>query len=257
MTVKLVVLYTHPDDADAFEEHYAGYAHAAGRPDPRIAADRDGLGAAPQPMAGEKSFHRITELYFDSPEALQAGFGCDEGSATAATTRRSPRPDRACSSPCRRLRSRWAVGAGLPLAARHGGQVNGHRQAAAWGIGKLRCSAVGRDQAMHDGQAEARATRPCRGEPADGSPRCALMPGPSSATTTLIREPACRAASVMFPPAGTASMALARRLSRICSRWPSRILAVRGSIAVALSSTGFSSAAGFHAEQRSLITAST
>ena len=33
---------------------------------------------------GEKSFYRITELFFEDQGALQAGFGSDEGKATAA-----------------------------------------------------------------------------------------------------------------------------------------------------------------------------
>ncbi len=49
MTVKLVVLYTHPDDANAFDEDYAG-----------------------------------THIPLVDNAALQAGFGSDEGKATAA-----------------------------------------------------------------------------------------------------------------------------------------------------------------------------
>jgi uncharacterized protein (TIGR02118 family) len=33
---------------------------------------------------GEKTYYRITELYFADDAALQAGFGCAEGQATAA-----------------------------------------------------------------------------------------------------------------------------------------------------------------------------
>jgi uncharacterized protein (TIGR02118 family) len=83
MTVKLVVLYTHPDDADAFEKHYAGTHMPLVGQIPGLQRTETGLvGAAAD--GGEKSFYRITELYFDGPEALQAGFGCDEGKATAA-----------------------------------------------------------------------------------------------------------------------------------------------------------------------------
>ncbi|MGN6793601.1 MAG: EthD family reductase [Streptosporangiaceae bacterium] len=83
MTVKLVVLYTRPDDADAFEQHYAGTHMPLVDQIPGLQRTETGLvGAAAD--GGEKTFYRITELYFADPDALQAGFGSDEGKATAA-----------------------------------------------------------------------------------------------------------------------------------------------------------------------------
>jgi uncharacterized protein (TIGR02118 family) len=83
MTVKLVVLYTQPDDADGFDEHYLGvHAPLADKipglqrwESARVVAAADG---------GEQTYHRIAELYFADQAALQAGLGSDEGKATAA-----------------------------------------------------------------------------------------------------------------------------------------------------------------------------
>ncbi len=83
MTTKLVVLYTQPADADAFDQHYAG-THM-----PLVAAlpglQRTETGKLTAALdGGEKSFYRITELYFADQEAMGAAFGSDEGKATAA-----------------------------------------------------------------------------------------------------------------------------------------------------------------------------
>lgn len=47
-----------------------------------------------------------------------------------------------------------------------------------------------------------------------------LMPGPVSWTRSTGCAPLPVVLTVMWPRGGTASMALASRLSRICSRWP-------------------------------------
>jgi uncharacterized protein (TIGR02118 family) len=83
MTVKLVVLYTHPDDADAFDEHYAGTHMPLVDQIPGLQRTETGkVGAAVD--GGEQTYYRITELYFADQAALQAGFGSDESAATAA-----------------------------------------------------------------------------------------------------------------------------------------------------------------------------
>ncbi len=83
MTVKLLVLYTPPKDADAFDAHYAGTHMPLVAKIPGLLRTETGLiGAAID--GGEKSFYRITELFFEDQGALQAGFGSDEGKATAA-----------------------------------------------------------------------------------------------------------------------------------------------------------------------------
>jgi len=83
MTVKLVVLYTQPDDADAFDQHYAGTHMLLVDKIPGLQRTETGKVAAAID-GGEKTYYRITELYFADQGALQAGFGSDEGKATAA-----------------------------------------------------------------------------------------------------------------------------------------------------------------------------
>jgi uncharacterized protein (TIGR02118 family) len=83
MTVKLVVLYTQPDDPDAFDEHYLG-THM-----PLVSAipglQRAEAGRLVTALdGGEKTYHRITELYFADQDALGAAFGSPQGQATAA-----------------------------------------------------------------------------------------------------------------------------------------------------------------------------
>ena len=83
MTVKLVVLYTQPDDRAAFDEHYLG-VHAP------LVAKLPGLqrfetGTITLALdGGEHTYHRIAELYFADQNAMNAAFGSPEGSATAA-----------------------------------------------------------------------------------------------------------------------------------------------------------------------------
>ena len=83
MTVKLMVLYTQPDDSDAFDRHYFGTHMPLVRQVPglqraetgRIAATLDG---------GEQTYYRVAELYFPDQATMDAGFGSDAGKATAA-----------------------------------------------------------------------------------------------------------------------------------------------------------------------------
>jgi uncharacterized protein (TIGR02118 family) len=82
MTVKLVVLYTQPDDADGFEEHYLGVHGPLVESIPglqrwesaRLVAAADG---------GEATYGRMAELYFSDQAAMQAALGSAEGKATA------------------------------------------------------------------------------------------------------------------------------------------------------------------------------
>lgn len=83
MTVKLVVLYTRPDDPDAFDEHYLGVHGPLVDQLPglqrwesaRIAAPVDG---------GEATYYRMAELWFADQEAFEASLGSEQGKATAA-----------------------------------------------------------------------------------------------------------------------------------------------------------------------------
>ena len=83
MTVKLVVLYTRPEDSDAFDRHYlATHMPLVDKipglqrtETPRFVAAAD---------SGEQTYYRSAELYFADQGALEAAFGSDEGKATAA-----------------------------------------------------------------------------------------------------------------------------------------------------------------------------
>lgn len=83
MTVKLVVLYTRPDDADAFDRHYfAAHMPLVGRLPGLQRAETARLVAAAD--SGEQTYYRITELYFADQGALNAAFGSEEGKAAVA-----------------------------------------------------------------------------------------------------------------------------------------------------------------------------
>lgn len=83
MTVKLVVLYTQPEDHTAFDEHY----HRVHAP---LVAKLPGLqrfetGRLTLALdGGEATYYRIAELYFADRASLDAAFGSAEGGATAA-----------------------------------------------------------------------------------------------------------------------------------------------------------------------------
>src|SRR3954453_20118242 len=81
MTVKLVVLYTQPDDQEAFDGHYLA-VHG-----PRVEAVPglvrwEGARFAAAADGAELTYHRIAELYFENMEALQQALATDESKAT-------------------------------------------------------------------------------------------------------------------------------------------------------------------------------
>lgn len=82
MTVKLVVLYTQPEDADDFDDHYLGVHGPLVERIPGL--ERwEGARFSGALDGGEQTFHRIAELYFADEAALQAALGTDEGRAAA------------------------------------------------------------------------------------------------------------------------------------------------------------------------------
>jgi uncharacterized protein (TIGR02118 family) len=83
MTVKLVVLYTHPDDADAFDKHYLGTHAELAKKLPGLQQFESGRFVVALD-GGEQTYYRVAELYFADQGALEAAFGSDEGKATAA-----------------------------------------------------------------------------------------------------------------------------------------------------------------------------
>ena len=82
MTVKLVVLYTQPDDGDGFDEHYLGVHGPLVEKIPGL--ERwEGARFVGAPDGGEQIYHRIAELYFKDQASLEAALGSEEGRATA------------------------------------------------------------------------------------------------------------------------------------------------------------------------------
>ena len=82
MTVKLVVLYTQPEDKAAFDEHYLGTHMPLAEKIPGLLKSETGTFVAALD-GGEKTYHRTASLYFADNDALQAAFGTAEGGATA------------------------------------------------------------------------------------------------------------------------------------------------------------------------------
>jgi uncharacterized protein (TIGR02118 family) len=82
MTVKLVVLYTQPDDPAAFDEHYIGVHMPLVDKIPGLErAETSKFGAALD--GGEQTYYRMAQLYFADQAAMDAAFGSPEGGATA------------------------------------------------------------------------------------------------------------------------------------------------------------------------------
>ncbi len=83
MTVKLVVLYSHPSEPITFDEHYLTVHVPLVKAIPGLQRFEAGRidGALD---GGEHSWYRIAELYFADRSAMDAGFASAEGQATAA-----------------------------------------------------------------------------------------------------------------------------------------------------------------------------
>ncbi|MBN6886656.1 uncharacterized protein (TIGR02118 family) [Cytobacillus horneckiae] len=79
--VKLIALYKHPENKEAFDEHYYG-THAP------ITAKIPGLQKmvvtkiVGSPMGGEGKYYLMCEMYYESHEALQKAMRTDEGKAS-------------------------------------------------------------------------------------------------------------------------------------------------------------------------------
>ena len=90
MTIKLVVMYTQPDDPAAFDEHYFG-VHMP------LVAKMPGLERTETAKittaldGGEQTYYRITALYFADQDAMGAAFGSPRGCGDSPGLR----PDRA------------------------------------------------------------------------------------------------------------------------------------------------------------------
>jgi uncharacterized protein (TIGR02118 family) len=78
MTVKLMVLYTQPEDPAAFDQHYFG-THM-----PLVHAI-PGLQRAETGRFGTRApYYRVAELYFADRDALNAALGSPQGGASNA-----------------------------------------------------------------------------------------------------------------------------------------------------------------------------
>ena len=81
--VKLVVAYGTPDDPAAFDAHYESTHRPLAEKIPNLRRFEAGkvLGT---PDGSDAPFYFLAELWFDDPEALQAGMGSEEGQAAGA-----------------------------------------------------------------------------------------------------------------------------------------------------------------------------
>ena len=81
--VKGTALFGHPQDLDAFEEHYASTHVPLVRKIPNLRRFEAAKVVA-TPDGGDPPYHRIGELYFEDVEQMQAGLSSDEGQAVTA-----------------------------------------------------------------------------------------------------------------------------------------------------------------------------
>ncbi|MBV9605610.1 MAG: EthD family reductase [Solirubrobacterales bacterium] len=81
--VKLVVAYGTPEDPAAFDEHYASTHRPLAEKIPNLRRFEAGkiLGT---PDGSAAPFYFMAELWFDSPQELQAAMGTPEGEAAGA-----------------------------------------------------------------------------------------------------------------------------------------------------------------------------
>ncbi|WP_108669936.1 EthD family reductase [Peribacillus acanthi] len=79
--VKLIALYKHPENKEAFDQHYFGH-HAP------ITAKIPGLQkmevtrVVGSPMGGEGKYYIMCEMYYENHDALKAAMKSDEGRAS-------------------------------------------------------------------------------------------------------------------------------------------------------------------------------
>jgi uncharacterized protein (TIGR02118 family) len=92
MTVKLVVLYTQPADPAGFDRHYFDTHMPLVNAIPGLLRAETGRFVAAAD-GGEATYYRIASLYFESPEALDAGFKSPEGTACAKDYAQLAPPD--------------------------------------------------------------------------------------------------------------------------------------------------------------------
>jgi uncharacterized protein (TIGR02118 family) len=83
VTLKIVALYTQPDDPDAFDRHYLEiHMPLVAKIPGLLRAETGRFDAALD--GGEKSYYRMAELYFADQQTVDGAFATQEGQATAA-----------------------------------------------------------------------------------------------------------------------------------------------------------------------------
>jgi uncharacterized protein (TIGR02118 family) len=81
--VKITGLFGHPEDPDAFEEHYANTHVPLVKKMPNLQRFESAKIVA-TPDGSEPSYYRIAELYFEDVGQMQDSLASDEGQAMAA-----------------------------------------------------------------------------------------------------------------------------------------------------------------------------
>jgi uncharacterized protein (TIGR02118 family) len=84
MTVKVIVLYTQPEDPAPWDEHYKNHHIPLALALPGLAKFETGAVGTPPLDGGEATYHRFVELTFADADAVQAAFGSPEGQAAAS-----------------------------------------------------------------------------------------------------------------------------------------------------------------------------
>ena len=82
MTAKLLVLYGHPEDPEAFDSYYTTTHVPIAKAVPGLRSYTVSLGPVSTP-AGPADYHRVATLTWDSMEDLQAALRPPEGGAAA------------------------------------------------------------------------------------------------------------------------------------------------------------------------------
>jgi uncharacterized protein (TIGR02118 family) len=81
--IKLTVLYGHPTDITAFENHYTN-THLPKAAKMKGHTKRELTKFLNAPDGSKAAYYRMAEFWFSSPEAMQTTMGSPEGQATAA-----------------------------------------------------------------------------------------------------------------------------------------------------------------------------
>ena len=87
MAAKLLVMYNHPTDREAFDTHYAETHTPIAKTIPGMRSLIVSTGAIVAPGGSRSPYHQIAELTFDSMADLQAGMSSSAGRTTTGDLR--------------------------------------------------------------------------------------------------------------------------------------------------------------------------